>query len=240
MSTMLKISSAKKGLIKLDSRTILFLLVIGNVAMFLMSSTGSELKLMAIVISLGILTGIYRFSIKMLTVYAVLFAIDYVCMTFFDGNFAQTFALGARYMRKVIPCAVLGGILILTIQVSEFMAALSKMHTPKSIMIPLTIFLRYLPAIGEDRSQIKKAMLMRNITPSFASFVKQPALWVECVYVPLLMSGSRRADELSAAAVTRGIENPEPRTSMHDVRFTIWDYIIIAGSILYIIWILRV
>ena len=35
---------------------------------------------------------------------------------------------------------------------------------------------------------------------------------VNCSYVPLLTAASRAADELSIAAVTRGIENPKERT----------------------------
>ena len=37
---------------------------------------------------------------------------------------------------------------------------------------------------------------------------------IDCIYVPLLMSASRAADELSMAAVARGIENPVARTAV--------------------------
>lgn len=240
MTTMLKIDSAQKGLLKLDARTILVLLVLGNVAVFLLPTMFREMLLIAFVFALALLTGVYRFSVKMLIAYIVLLVIDYTFMMYFQSGFAHTFALGARYMRKIFPCAVLGSILILTIQVSEFMAALSRMRTPRSIIIPLTVMLRYLPAIGEDRRQIKKALRMRDISPGILNFFRHPARTVECVYVPLLMSGSRRADELSSAAVTRGIENPKHRTSMHDVRFRITDLVCVVLFAGYVVWIVVV
>ena len=51
-----------------------------------------------------------------------------------------------------------------------------------------------------------------RISPSPGGFVRDPLRTVDCVYVPLLMSASRASDELSMAAVARGIENPVRRT----------------------------
>lgn len=47
---------------------------------------------------------------------------------------------------------------------------------------------------------------------------------IECYYVPLLVSASQIAEELSAAAVTRGIENPAPRTILHRTKFGLLDW----------------
>ena len=41
---------------------------------------------------------------------------------------------------------------------------------------------------------------------------------VECIYVPLMMAASKAADELSIASITRGIENPKPRTCLVQIR----------------------
>ena len=46
---------------------------------------------------------------------------------------------------------------------------------------------------------------------------------VNCIYVPLLTAASRAADELSVAAVTRGIENPKPRTCLVNIRLQAAD-----------------
>ena len=48
---------------------------------------------------------------------------------------------------------------------------------------------------------------------------------VNCIYVPLLTAASKAADELSIASVTRGIENPKPRTCLVRIRMRAADYI---------------
>ena len=57
---------------------------------------------------------------------------------------------------------------------------------------------------------------------------------VECLYVPLLMTASNSADELSAAALTRGIENPRPRTCLLQIylRGRDWAVMVLAVCVL--------
>ena len=110
-----------------------------------------------------------------------------------------------------------------TTQVSEFMAALNRMHIPKSVVIPVTVMIRYIPMIQEDWGYIKDSMKMRDVAPSFFGVITHPSQTVECVYVPLMMAASKMADEISAAAVTRGIETPKPRTCMKQIHFGIAD-----------------
>ncbi len=49
--------------------------------------------------------------------------------------------------------------------------------------------------------------------------------------VPILISAVKTADELSAASLTRGLSNPKKRTSLVDVRFNKWDYLMIILAI---------
>jgi energy-coupling factor transport system permease protein len=42
-----------------------------------------------------------------------------------------------------------------------------------------------------------------------------------------MMTASKAADELSIASVTRGIENPRPRTCLEQIRFGMADWIVI-------------
>ena len=74
-------------------------------------------------------------------------------------------------------------------------------------------------------------MRLRDVSPSLFGFFKNPAMMVECLYVPLLMTASNTADELSAAAVTRGIENPKPRTCHLQIKFRKRDWIAIAFAV---------
>ena len=51
---------------------------------------------------------------------------------------------------------------------------------------------------------------------------------IECLLVPIMISAATTAEELSAAAVTRGIENPAQKTSMIDMKFGVQDFVCLA------------
>ena len=81
------------------------------------------------------------------------------------------------------------------------MAAMNRIHMPKAMVIPLTVMLRYFPMVHEDWGYISDAMRMRDVAPTVKSLLTHPARTVECIYVPMMMSALKVADELSAAAL---------------------------------------
>ena len=104
---------------------------------------------------------------------------------------------------------------------------MNKAHVSKGIYIPLAVMLRYLPTIREDWHFIKDGMRLRDVSFSFQSFIRCPGMTIECLYVPLLMTASKTADELAIASVTRGIENPHSRTCLNQIKFRIQDILVI-------------
>ncbi|MFR1637753.1 MAG: energy-coupling factor transporter transmembrane component T [Eggerthellaceae bacterium] len=92
-------------------------------------------------------------------------------------------------------------VIVSTTHVNEFMSAFSRMRVPRQVTIPLAVMLRYVPAIREDWRFISDAMRMRGVNASLAGFLRRPGMTVECLYVPLMMSASNVADELSMASV---------------------------------------
>ena len=121
-------------------------------------------------------------------------------------------------VHKVYACGMLAGLVISTTKAGEFLSAMVRLHIPKKLIIPIAVMLRYLPTIREDWHNIKDAMRPRDVSPTFWGFLKAPAMTVNCIYVPLLTTASKAADELSIASVTRGIENPKPRTYLISIR----------------------
>ena len=104
------------------------------------------------------------------------------------------------------------------------------------VFVGMAVMLRYIPTIQEDWRYIKDAMRMRDVSPSLASFLAHPGMTVECIYVPLLMAASKAADDLSVASVTRGIENPNPRTCLVQIKCGAADWGVIAVAVAYLIF----
>ena len=58
---------------------------------------------------------------------------------------------------------------------------------------------------------------------------------LEYIYVPLMLSASTTADELSQAITARGIDNPRPKTCAVSMRFHIQDYVLCFVAIVLVI-----
>lgn len=77
---------------------------------------------------------------------------------------------------------------------------------------------RFFPTIAEDYRQIRNAMALRGIT------TKNPALMLEYILIPLLMNSNNVAQDLSVAAMTKGISLPGQHTSMVELRMKWYDW----------------
>ena len=74
--------------------------------------------------------------------------------------------------------------------------------------------------MGKNGIRLKDAMALRGIPVTAAGILRHPMRTMEYVYVPMLVSASKISDEITQAAITRGIDHvPERRTCMETVRF---------------------
>ena len=96
-------------------------------------------------------------------------------------------------------------------------AAMYTLHLPQGFIIAMSTTLRYFPALKEEFVHINAAMKLQNI--SWASRL-------ECTVVPLIVSAVNTSDEIAAAAVARGIENPGKKTSEITLHMGISDWLI--------------
>ena len=81
------------------------------------------------------------------------------------------------------------------------------------------VIFRFFPTVSEEYQAIRDAMKMRGIR--FGG--KNPFLMVEYRLVPLIVSVVKIGDELSAAALTRGLGAPGRRTNLCRIGFHAQD-----------------
>lgn len=211
--------------INLDPRTKLLLLVLCVLCTMFAPSLTYELILVGLVGAVGVLSGKYRYAIMGVAAYGVIYGITQFTIYELSGTWQAILAAFFGLVNKVYPCGFLAGFMVSTTKTGEFMAALQRIHMPNQIVIPFAVMLRYLPVVREDWHYIKDAMRMRDIAPSVKNILFHPVMTVECLYVPLMTAASNTADELSIASVTRGIENPAPRSSLVEIRFSAKDVV---------------
>lgn len=207
----------------LDPRTKLFLILLCVLSAVFAPNLYFQFVLVTLIALLAAVSGKWQYALRGMIAYALICLFTVWCMGVLSGTWRTMFVAFLGLVHKVYACGMLAGLLISTTKVGEFLSAMARLHIPKKLTIPIAVMLRYLPTIREDWHYIKDAMRLRDVSPTLWGFLKAPAMTVNCIYVPLLTAASKAADELSIASVTRGIENPKPRTCLVSIRMQTGD-----------------
>lgn len=122
---------------------------------------------------------------------------------------------------RFMPGIAMSSYLVNSTTVSEFMAAMERLHLPQKLTIPLSVMFRFFPTVTEEYGAIGDAMRMRGIRFGGG----KPMKMLEYRMVPLMVSCVKIGDELSAAALTRGLGAPGKRTNICKIGFAAPDVI---------------
>ena len=202
----------------LGARTKLLLILLCVLSAMAAPSLYFQFTLVALIGLLSALSGRWQYALRGIIAYALICAFTVWCIGVLRGTWRTMFVAFLGLVHKVYACGMLAGLVISTTKVGEFLSAMARLRISKKLTIPIAVMLRYLPTIREDWHFIKDAMRLRDVSPTLWGFLKAPAMTVNCIYVPLLTAASKAADELSIASVTRGIENPKPRTCLVEIQ----------------------
>lgn len=217
---------AKKYRLVLDPRTELLLLVLANVIAFTQRSLHIEITWIILLLLLISACGLPKTAIQLAFAFAGCIFLQYYVFPRGPQVLASTFFIVVSYARKIFPCLIVGSLIVKKTSVRELMLALRSWHIPQGLIITLSVTVRYFPAIKEEIGYIRDAMRLRNI---------HGIQKLEYLIVPIMISATSTAEELSAAAVTRGIENPCRKTSMVRMRFKLQDVLCLTGGLIFCI-----
>lgn len=224
-ATMRLVHREEHGLV-FDPRTkILLLITITS----LMLSTGNEGVMNIIKPILSIVPFLLLLSEKRMktagkyvVLYGVCFAIERLAMSWEGGLVSFILLAVCSIMTRFAPGIMTGAFVLESTTVSEFIAAMHRMHISEKIIIPLSVIFRFFPTIGEESRAISDAMRMRGIKLDR----KNPILLVEYRLIPLMVSVVKIGEELSAAALTRGLGAPVKRTNICKIGFHMQDVLV--------------
>ena len=212
----------EKREVKFDLRTKFMLILVVNLFLLLSHSLIFELVLVFGCLLLITIDGQAKSAFHFLIVFLIMLGIDQLLTPYINGFFFTLVSFITVALRKFLPCFILGKWILTKTEVSEFVAVMWKLRLPQTAIIPLSVVFRYFPTIKEEWASIGAAMKMRGIHVS-----------LEHIMVPLLMSAVNVSEELSAAALCRGLDSPEPHTSLVQVRFRFSDVLVwcITGAL---------
>lgn len=225
------ISENRRGLL-LDPRTKLLMLI--TVTSLMLSSSNNGIMnivkpvLSIIPFALLLTERKWKTAAKYIVLYAVCFALERVALYHLSGIASFLLLAVCSIMTRFAPGMMMGAFLISSTSVIDFIAAMKRMHISEKIIIPLSVIFCFFPTIGEENSAINDAMRMRGIRLGG----KHPEKMLEYRLIPLMISVVKIGDELSAAALTRGLGAPVKRTDICRIGFHAQDILMIAVCVL--------
>lgn len=217
------------GVIKLDDRTKIILLLSTSICVF---STGKYIVITAFIVILMLLSfllGISDKTFKAVLNYAFVSIIEYKLFPIMPEVLVVNFNILIVTVIKLTPCYLAAQILIQTTSIRMLMQALEKIKFPKALIIALVISMRYFPALKEKRHHISDALKLRNIKG-----IKR----IKFALMPLMVSASNTAEELSQAIIARGIDNPAKRTYEIQSSIQVIDVFVIGASFSAVLYLL--
>lgn len=204
----------------LDIRSKLLLIICANYLVFTMPSNDAEGLFIALIIVVTLLAGKYSTAIKMTAITAVLMLLNRYYPVSWTGPISVLLRIMATYFKQLTSVFFACTYFAKTSTIRELMLALRKMKVPQFVIIPLVITVRYFPSLAQDYRMTSDAIKLRGTRGSFSK--------IKALYVTLLTSALMVSDEIMAAAISRGIENPCKKKCTSIIVFKAYDYIFMA------------
>ena len=210
-----------------DPRAGLWVLIAANIIAFSDHSLWVELILISLLLALMMGHGRFTMAVKWAAGYCALLVFQQVILPASPMIIATSFTIFATYTRRMFPCLMTGALMLTCTPLRYLIVGLRQLHIPQKLIVAISVTLRYFPAIREEVGYIRDAMKLRDI---------RGLARLECTVMPLMVSATETAEELSAAAVTRGIENPARKTSAVSLRLSPLDFFgMLAGLALLVL-----
>ena len=212
--------------LRLDPRAKLYLLLLANLMLFFHVGTAAEAITTGLCLALFFLSGRMKSGVRLSVLYFGLLAVDLLVVPHAgEGVLLNLVSLLAVGVRMMLPCIITGAYAFTTTSIGELTAALRKMHVPEGVVIPCAVVVRFFPTVGEDYRHIRAAMALRGIAAERGGLLRHPVQSLEYILMPLLMNSSNVAQELSAAALTKGLGLPGRHICVTELRLTAWDFV---------------
>ena len=145
-------------------------------------------------------------------------------------NFLVLFTTG--FFCRILPSVAIAAYAVKTTTVSELISGMERIHMPKEVTIPLTVMFRFFPTVFQESEAISDAMKMRGIKLGG----KKSSKILEYKLIPMITCSVKIGEELSAAAITRGLGAPVKRTNICQLKFNFADVVLILFCCFVVFW----
>lgn len=219
----------------LDPRMKLLLVIVISTATMFTPSREVVAWNYIVIILLWLASREIRYAGKFAVIFTVVLVVEYVSLWIPNDTVKMMVSfllfIVARSLSMVIMCLWMSTGLC----VDDLITSLQNMHIPKGFTITIAVVFRYIPTISGEFRNINNTMKMRGIAFNARNLLLHPGRTTEYALIPLIMRSIKVADDLSASAMTRGLDLQTRRTSYREVRLHLQDFLIATFFIVLIL-----
>ena len=208
----------------LDVRVRLLLLVCISVSAMTLYTETVLWCLFALALIWLMMFGLVRKAVACAVIYTALWAALFPLR---EMGIPGSIPLLTVYVRRII-IAVMGAAPIMKVPTGRLIASLYRIKLPKTAVLSLAVFFRFMPTVSMEYRCIREALKFRGIGTSVAGVLRHPFLTAECLLVPMLMRTSKVADELTASVSVRGMQLEGECSSLHEVKMSAVDWLVLV------------
>ena len=221
-------------MIKFNPLTLVILNILFPVVIFL--GKGIIYEIVCMLISIVVLAIYRRYSqiLKFIISYVFLSLVAYIISTCKITLITDLFGTLVYIFLRMIPVMMIAYILVKDIKSNELLSSFEQIHLPKELMLSITVALRFFPTYKLEIKMIRESLKMRNIQVKLSEPLKFLEYWI----VPVLMRINLISEEMTATAMTKGVESPNKRTSFYNTKMKKVDFIFLGIVLLIFMFLL--
>ena len=129
-----------------DPRVGLALLVFANLAAFSEQPFWMEMIWIGFLLLLMLLHRCFAMVGKSLLIFGGILCLQYWILPAAPGWVATSFSIFANYARRMMPCLMLGFLMLRRTPMPYLVAGMRKIHFPQRLIVAVSVRLRYFPA----------------------------------------------------------------------------------------------
>lgn len=206
----------------LDPRTKIFLVVLVSTAV--LSPQGDQFLLPGLVlaVALAIFEHAWRRAWMLPVFVAVMWLLGQLVAQAWPSPATALVLLTCTYFMRFAVAVGVGAHLFATTSPASLNAAVRALRAPRVVAVMVVVMIRFFPVVWAEAAAVFDAMRLRGLTTP-ARVLRHPVRSIERFTVPMIASSLRASEDLSAAAILRGLGSYHRPTALHPPRLSRTD-----------------
>lgn len=138
---------------------------------------------------------------------------------------------GVSFALRAAALAFVAGLFLLTTEPATLVQGLGRLGLPYSWGLTIGLSIRYLPTTFGLFVSVSEAQQARGWLVGQGNLIQRARSYLP-ILVATIIAALRLSDNLGLALAARGLGYPAQRTSLRDLRFTVWDWLVTVVAVL--------